>query len=48
MKKRGNKFYIEDLNSTNGTFVNGKRVRIARIKNGDVITLGDVDLKFIA
>lgn len=47
IKKRGNKFYIEDLNSTNGTFVNGKRVRIARIKNGDIITLGDVDLKFI-
>jgi len=48
IKKRGKRFYIEDLNSTNGTFVNGKRVRIARIKNGDVITLGDVDLKFIA
>ncbi|TCO68162.1 FHA domain-containing protein [Caldanaerobacter subterraneus] len=48
IKKRGKRFYIEDLNSTNGTFVNGKRVKVARIKNGDIITLGDVDLKFIA
>ncbi|AAM25148.1 MAG: FHA-domain-containing protein [Caldanaerobacter subterraneus] len=47
IKKRGKRFYIEDLNSTNGTFVNGKRVKVARIKNGDIITLGDVDLKFI-
>ncbi|MDI3518424.1 MAG: hypothetical protein PWQ34_571 [Caldanaerobacter sp.] len=48
IRKKGKRFYIEDLNSTNGTFVNGKRVKVARIKNGDVITLGDVDLKFIA
>ncbi|MBE3578590.1 MAG: FHA domain-containing protein [Caldanaerobacter subterraneus] len=48
IRKKGKRFYIEDLNSTNGTFVNGKRVKVARIKNGDIITLGDVDLKFIA
>jgi len=48
IRKKGKRFYIEDLNSTNGTFVNGKRVKISRIKNGDIITLGDVDLKFMA
>ncbi|MGB9780510.1 FHA domain-containing protein [Caldanaerobacter sp.] len=47
IRKKGKRFYIEDLNSTNGTFVNGKRVKVARIKSGDIITLGDVDLKFI-
>jgi pSer/pThr/pTyr-binding forkhead associated (FHA) protein len=48
IRKKGKRFYIEDLNSTNGTFVNGKRVKFSRIKNGDIITLGDVDLKFMA
>lgn len=48
IRKRGKRFYIQDLNSTNGTFVNGKRIkRIAKITNNDVITLGDVELKFI-
>ncbi|MGH2331337.1 FHA domain-containing protein [Thermoanaerobacter mathranii] len=48
IRKRGRRFYIQDLNSTNGTFINGKRVKgIAKIKNNDVITLGDVELKFI-
>ncbi|HHW57241.1 MAG TPA: FHA domain-containing protein [Clostridia bacterium] len=48
IRKKGRKFYIQDLNSTNGTFVNGKRIKgIAKIRNNDIITLGDMDLKFI-
>jgi pSer/pThr/pTyr-binding forkhead associated (FHA) protein len=32
---------IEDLDSTNGTFVNGKRIRHARLADGDRIELGE-------
>jgi len=35
--------YIEDLNSANGTFVNGKSVGMKKIKTTDKITLGGVD-----
>lgn len=36
--------YIEDLNSTNGTYVNGKRVKRHVLKPGDVIRLGTYEL----
>lgn len=36
--------YIEDLNSTNGTFVNGKRIKRHVLKPGDVIRLGTYEL----
>jgi general secretion pathway protein A len=32
--------YVEDLNSTNGVFLNGKRVRRHKLQPGDVIKLG--------
>ncbi|NNF97334.1 MAG: FHA domain-containing protein [Halobacteria archaeon] len=37
--------YIEDLDSTNGTFVNGKRVQKHILKPGDVISVGTHTLK---
>jgi pSer/pThr/pTyr-binding forkhead associated (FHA) protein len=36
----GGKITIEDLGSTNGTFVNGEKVKTARIKEGDRILIG--------
>jgi len=38
--------WIEDLNSTNGIFVRGKRVRRHRLTDGDVVRLGLHDLTF--
>lgn len=32
--------YIEDLNSTNGTYVNGKRIKKHLLKPGDNLQLG--------
>ena len=32
--------YIEDLGSTNGTFLNGKRIQKHTLHEGDVIKLG--------
>lgn len=37
--------YIEDLNSTNGTFVDGKRIKKHVLKPGSVIRLGEYELK---
>lgn len=40
--------YLRDLNSTNGTFVNGRRVSSIRLRNGDQIRLGRCLLRFSA
>ena len=37
---------IRDANSVNGTFVNGVRVGSAILSEGDVVTIGNVDLVF--
>jgi two-component system, NtrC family, response regulator AtoC len=37
---------LRDLGSTNGTFVNGKRVREARLSDGDEIAIGGVRIRF--
>jgi hypothetical protein len=39
---------IADLGSTNGTFVNGEKVRRARLKEGDRILIGTSILKLVA
>ena len=39
-------FQICDLDSTNGTWVNGQRIRAVLLKNGDVVELGEVRLYF--
>ena len=37
---------LYDLGSRNGTFVNGRQIEIATLRDGDRITLGDVKLRF--
>lgn len=43
-----NDSFLEDLNSTNGTYVNGKLIRKHALQNGDVITVGRHQLRFIS
>ena len=44
----GKSHWIEDLKSTNGTFINGQAVQRERLRHLDVITLGKkVDLVFV-
>ena len=43
----GAEFYIEDLNSTNGTYINGKKMKRQILQNGDQIELGKYILKYI-
>jgi pSer/pThr/pTyr-binding forkhead associated (FHA) protein len=37
-----NELELEDLGSTNGTFVNGRKVRRTQLSNGDKLTVGRV------
>lgn len=39
--------FLEDLGSTNGTYVNGKLVKKHALKNGDVIAIGKHELKYV-
>ncbi|MDH3608050.1 MAG: FHA domain-containing protein, partial [Gammaproteobacteria bacterium] len=41
-----NNYFIEDISSTNGSFVNGRRVRKCVLKNGDKISFGPYKLMF--
>ncbi len=36
---------VEDLSSTNGTFVNDKRIEKGHLTNGDRLRIGRVELK---
>jgi pSer/pThr/pTyr-binding forkhead associated (FHA) protein len=42
-----NDSFLEDLNSTNGTYVNGKIIKKHALQHGDVITVGHHALRFI-
>jgi pSer/pThr/pTyr-binding forkhead associated (FHA) protein len=43
----GDRFLLQDTASRNGTFVNRERVREHALKNGDAITIGDCQLRFL-
>jgi hypothetical protein len=38
--------YIEDLRSTNGTYINGKMVKRQRLVDGDVIAIGNFRIQY--
>ncbi|HEV7163782.1 MAG TPA: FHA domain-containing protein [Gammaproteobacteria bacterium] len=40
--------FLEDLNSTNGTYVNGKLIKKHALQEGDVITIGRHALKYMS
>lgn len=42
-----NDSFLEDLNSTNGTYVNGKLIKKHALQHGDVITIGRHQLRFV-
>ncbi len=39
--------FIEDLNSTNGTYVNGKAIKKQQLQNGDTVEIGKYKIKFV-
>ena len=44
----GNRFVLRDLNSTNGTLVNGNAVTEIELHSGDVIEMGEMQMEFLA
>jgi pSer/pThr/pTyr-binding forkhead associated (FHA) protein len=48
LRAKEGKFFLTDLDSTNGTYLNQERNSISReeIKDNDLIRLGEVTLKF--
>ena len=47
-RRREGDFYIVDLSSTNGVYVNDTKISQSAIKNGDIIELGEVRMRFSA
>jgi hypothetical protein len=45
--RRGDEFFIEDLGSLNGTYVNRKRIESARLESGDEVQVGKYRLTFM-
>jgi hypothetical protein len=44
---RGEYMYLEDMGSTNGTYLNGRQVKTAeRLKMADVIRIGDSEYRY--
>ncbi len=43
----GKDSFIEDLNSTNGTFINGKKIQKTPIKHLDLIKIGEYELRYL-
>ena len=46
LRQEGTVFWIVDLDSTNGTEVNGERATRARLEHGDRITVGSTEILF--
>ncbi|MDP3701012.1 MAG: FHA domain-containing protein [Hylemonella sp.] len=47
LQMSGSEVMLEDLNSTNGTYVNGKAVKKQPLQNGDTIEVGKYKIKFV-
>ncbi len=47
LQMSGNEVYLEDLNSTNGTYVNGKAVKKQLLQNSDTVEIGKYRIKYI-
>jgi pSer/pThr/pTyr-binding forkhead associated (FHA) protein len=47
MQMSGMDVFLEDLNSTNGTYVNGKAIKKQQLQNGDSVEIGKYKIKFV-
>ena len=48
LQMSGLEVYVEDLNSTNGTYVNGKAVKKQLLQHADVVEIGKYKISFMA
>ena len=45
--KKGDRYVVYDLGSSNGTFVNRERIEMKPLDNGDVIRVGDSEIQYV-
>src|SRR5690606_7852511 len=48
MQLVGSDVFIEDLNSTNGTYINGKAVKKQLLQHNDTVEIGKYKIKYLA
>ena len=46
LRYRARRFWVTDLGSTNGTYVNGEQVEEQALRDGDMISLGGLELTY--
>lgn len=46
LSKVGLTFHLKDLNTVNGTYVNGEKVKTHELEPGDIIKVGELEFKF--
>src|SRR6476661_2571265 len=47
LQMTGNEVHLEDLGSTNGTYINGKAVKKQLLQNNDTVEIGKYKIKYI-
>ena len=47
LQMAGHEVHLEDLNSTNGTYVNGKAVKKLLLQSGDMVEIGKYKIKYV-
>jgi pSer/pThr/pTyr-binding forkhead associated (FHA) protein len=48
IRRQGEEFFVHDLGSLNGTYVNGERVDVTKLAPGDEVQIGKFKLVFFA
>lgn len=48
IRRRADEFFVHDLGSLNGTYVNGERVDVTKLASGDEVQIGKFKLVFFA
>jgi pSer/pThr/pTyr-binding forkhead associated (FHA) protein len=43
--RQGDDFLVRDLNSTNGTFINGEQIKESVLKPGQILRLGQIEIR---
>ena len=48
LQMSGNEVFVEDLNSTNGTYLNGKAIKKQQLNNGDTVEIGKYKIRYVS